>query len=131
MRNAILNAEYFSDKIIMLQVKGWPTNVNIIQVYSPTFKALDEEIENFYKDLKNLLNKTKTKDANIVMGDFNAKIGERSHDSVVGKFGLGVRNARGDRLVQFCNENNLIIANVFQTTKEKTIYLESPSGLTR
>lgn len=91
----------------------------MIQVYASTSESPDEEIEKFYEILEDTLQKIPTRDVTIIIGDLNAKIGCTKDDdhlkNVVGKYGIGMRNGRGKRLLNFCTENNLTIANaVFQ-----------------
>ena len=79
----------------------------VIQAYAPTSNA--EEAERFYEDLQDLLELTVKKDVLFIIGDWNAKVGSQETPGVTGKFGLGVRNEAGQRLIQFCQENALII----------------------
>ena len=84
-----------------------------MQVYAPTSNAEETEVERFYEDLQDLLELTPKK--GVVIGDWNAKVGSQETPGVTGKFGLGMRNEAGQRLVEFCQENALVIANtVFQ-----------------
>ena len=100
-----------SDRIIMAKLKGKPFNINIIQVYAPTTNHDDEEVEKFYDDIENVMKYAKSGEINIVMGDLNAKVGEQQEYPVSGKFGLGDRNDRGQRLVEFCWTSKLAITN--------------------
>ena len=79
----------------------------IIQVYAPTSNA--EEAERFYKDLQDLLELTSKKDVLFIIGDWNAKVGSQEIPGVTGKFGLGVQNEAGQRLIEFCQENTVVI----------------------
>ena len=93
----------------------------VIQVYAPNSKA--EEAECFYEDLQDLLELTPKKDILCIIGDWNAKVGSQETPEVTGKFGLGVRNEAGQRLIEFCQENALIIANtLFQ--QHKTLHMD-------
>ena len=87
------------------QVK--PFNITIIQVYAPTSNA--EEAEWFYEDLQDLLELTPQKDVLFITGDWNAKVGSQGTPGVTGKFGLGIRNEARQRLIEFCQENALVI----------------------
>lgn len=108
---------------MLLQLRAKPVNINIIQVYAPTAaKTQDHLIEPFYEDVKQVLEKLKAHECNIVMGDFNSKIGEGAVDETVGSFGLGERNERGDRLVQFCQEEQLVITNTFFKLPPRRLY---------
>ena len=93
-----------SDQIIIIQIKAYPKHINIIQVYAPTAEKPEHEINFFYKNIKDLLKITNKNAVNIIIGDFNAKTGKGRVEDIVGDYGLGERNERGDLMVQFCNE---------------------------
>ena len=91
------------------------------QAYAPTSNAEEAEVEQFYEDLQDLLELTPKKDVLFIIGDWNAKVGSLETPGVTGKFGLGVRNEAGQRLIEFCQENALIIADtLFQQQKRRT-----------
>ncbi|XKL62987.1 hypothetical protein PGB90_005351 [Kerria lacca] len=96
----------------MIQLERKPTTVNIIQVYASTADSLEEEAEKFYDDLENALSITKSFEITIIMGDFNAKVGEEI-SPVTGNYGLGSRNNRGEKLIEFYQHKDLIIGNTF------------------
>ena len=101
----------------------------VIQVYAPTSIAEEAEAEQFYEDLKDLLELTPQKDVLFIIGDWNAKVGSQETLGVTGKFGLGVRNEAGQRLIEFCQENALVIANtLFQQHKKRLYTWTSPEG---
>ena len=104
--------------------QGKPFNITVIQVYAPTSNAEEAEVEWFNEDLQDLLELTLKKDVLFIIGDWNAKVGSQEAPGVTGKFGLGVQNEAGQRLIEFCQENALIIANtLFQKHKfPLTIY---------
>ena len=90
----------------------------VIQVYGLTSNAEEAEVDWFYEDLQDLLELTPQKDVFFIIGDWNAKVGSKKTRGVTGKFGLGVRNEAGQRLIEFCQENILVIANThFQQHK--------------
>lgn len=111
-----------SDRMLLLQLHSTPVNVNIIQVYAPTAEKSDELIEEFYDQLKDLMKLVKNNEVTIIMGDFNAKVGNESEDEIVGRYGLGTRNERGDRMVQFCREHKLAICNTFFQLPPRRLY---------
>lgn len=111
-----------SDRIIMLRIRSRPVNINLIQVYALTGDKNNDVIGEFYKDLEIALKSTKTPEINIVMGDLNAKIGCGEVQGIVGQYGLGIRNDRGDRLIQFCQENNFIILNTYFKLPSRRLY---------
>ena len=99
-----------------------PFSIKVIQVYSPTNNAEEAEVEQFYEDLQELLGLTPKKDVLFITGDWNAKVGSQETPGVTGKFGLGIRNEAGQRLIEFCQENALVITNtLFQQHREDSI----------
>ena len=102
-------------------------SIAVIQAYAPTSNA--EEAERFYKDLQDLLELTPKKDVLFIIGDWNAKVESQETPGVTGKFGLGMRNETGQRLIEFCQENTLVIANtLFQQHKRRLYTWTSPDG---
>ena len=97
-----------------------------MQVYAPTSNAEEAEVERFYEDLQDLLELTSKKDVLFIIGDWNAKVGSQETPGVTGKFGLGMRNEAGQRLIEFCQENALVIANThpLPTTQKKTLHMD-------
>ena len=83
----------------------------MIQAYAPTSNAEEAEVEQFYEDLQGLLELTPKKDVLFIIGDWNAKVGSQETPGVTGKFGLGIWNEAGQRLIEFCQENVQVIAN--------------------
>ena len=109
--------------------KGKPFNTMVTQVYAPTSNAEEAEVEWFYEDLQDLLELTPKKDVLFIIGDWNAKVGSQETPGVAGKFGLGVQNEAGQRLIEFCKENALVIANtLFQQHKRRLYTWTSPDG---
>ena len=103
--------------MISVRFQGKPVNITVIQVYAPTSNA---EVERFYEDLQDLLELTPKKD---VLTDWNAKVGSQKTPGVTGKFGLGIRNEAGQRLIEFCQENALGHSkHPLPTTQEKTTH---------
>ena len=100
----------------------------MIQAYAPTSNAEEAEVERFYEDLKDLLTNTKIR-CPFIIQDWNAKVGSQETPGVTGKFGLGVQNEAGQRLIEFCQENALVIANtLFQQHKRRLYTWTSPDG---
>ena len=83
----------------------------VIQIYAPSTNAEEAEVERFYEDLEDLLEWTHKKDVLFIIGDWNEKVGSQETPGVTGKSGLGVLNEEGQRLIEFCQENTLVIAN--------------------
>ena len=93
-----------------------------IQVYAPSSTAEEAEVEWFYEDLQDLLELTPQKDVLFIIGDWNAKVGSQETPGVTGKFGLGVQNEAGQRLIEFCQENTLVIANTLFQQHKRRLY---------
>ena len=96
--------------MISVHFQGKPFNITVIQVYALTSNAGEAEVEWFYKDLQDLLELTPKKDVIFIIGDWNAQVGSQETPGVTGKFGLGVQSEAGQRLIEFCQENALVIA---------------------
>ena len=97
-------------------------NITVIQVYAPTSNAEEAEAEQFYEDLEDFLELTPKKDVLFIIGDWNAKVGSQETPGVTGKFGLGIRNEAGQRLIEFCQEDALVIANTLFQQHKRTFY---------
>ena len=111
VQNAVLGWNLKNDRTISVHFQGKPFNVTVIQVYAPTSNAEEAEVEWFYEDLQDLIEQTRKKDVLFIIGDWSAKVGSQETPGVTSKFGLGVRNEAGQRLIEFCQENTLVIAN--------------------
>ena len=106
--------------MISVRFQGHPFSITVIQVYAPTSNAEEAKIKWFYEDLHDLLELTPKKDVLFIIGDWNAKAGSQETPGVTGKFSLGVWNEAGQRLIEFCQENTLVIANtLFQQHKRR------------
>ena len=115
--------------MISVRFQGKPFNITLIQVYAPTSNAEEAEVERFYEDLQDLLELTPQKDVLFIIGDWYAKVGSQETPGVTGKFGLGIQNEAGQRLIEFCQENALVIANtLFQQHKRRLYTWTSPGG---
>ena len=110
-RNAVLGCSLKNDRMISVRLQGKPVTITVIQAYAPTSNAEEVEVERFYEDLQDLLERTLKKYVLFIIGDWNAKVGSQETPGVTGKFGLGVQNEAGQRLIEFCQENALVIAN--------------------
>ena len=101
----------------------------VIEVYALTNNTEEAEVEQFYEDLQDLLELTPKKDVIFIIGDWNAKVESQEIPGVTGKFGLGVQNEAGQRLIELCHENALVIANtLFQQYKRILYTWTSPDG---
>ena len=95
--------------MISVHFQDKPFNMTVIQVNAPTSNTEEAEVEQFCEDLQDLLEPTPKKDVLFIIGDWNAKVGSQETPGVTGKFGLGIQNEAGQRLIQFCQENTLVI----------------------
>ena len=86
-------------------------SVSVIQVYAPTSNAEEAEVELFYEGLQDFLELTPQKDVLFIIWDWTEKVGSQETPGVTGKSGLGIRNEAGQRLIEFCQQNALVIAN--------------------
>ena len=115
--------------MISVHFQGKPFNIMVIQVYAPTSNAEEAEVEWFYEDLQALLELTPPTDVLFIIGDWNAKVGSQEKPGVTGKFSLGVQNEVGQRLIEFCQENALVIANTVSQQHRRRLYIwTSPDG---
>ena len=115
--------------MISVRFQGKPFNITVIQVYAPTSNAEEAKVEWFYEDLQDLLELIPQKDVLFIIGDWNAKVGSQETPGVTGKFGLGTKNEAGQKLIGFCQENALVIANTLVQQHERRLYnWTSPDG---
>ena len=115
--------------MISVRFQGKSFNITVIQVCAPTSNAEEAEVARFYEDLQDLLELTPKKDVLFIIGDWNAKVRSQETPGVTGKFGLGIQNEAGQRLIEFCQENALVIANIlFQQYRRRLYTWTSPDG---
>ena len=127
VQNAVLGCNLQNDRMISVHFQGKPFNIRVIQVYALTGNTEETEVEWFYVELKDLLELSPKKDVFFIIGDWNAKIGSQEIPGVTGKF--GVENEAGQRLIEFYQENALVIANtLFQQHKRRLYTWTSPDG---
>lgn len=136
INNFVLGYEPINERAMCLKLNAKPCALNIMALYAPTLDAEDEVVEEFYRTVETAVNKVPSKEVLLLMGDFNAKIGSTLNDDhirqVVGKFGLGERNNRGERLIQFCIENTFAITNSMYEHHKRRLYTwRSPDGRTK
>ena len=117
-----LDAISKTDRMISVRYQGKPFRITVIKVYAPTSNAEEAEVKQFCEDLQDLLQLTPKKDVLFVIGDWNAKVGSQETPGVTGKFGLGMRNEAGQRLIEFCQDNALVITLSSNNTREYSTY---------
>ena len=129
VQNAVLGCNLKNNRMISVCFQGKPFNITVIQVYAPTSNAEEAEVQSFYEDLQDLLELIPKKDVLFIIVDWSVKVGSQETPGVTGKFGLGIRNEAGQRLIEFCQENALVIANtLFQQHKRRLYTWTSPDG---
>ena len=108
--------------MISVRFQGKPFSITVVQVYAPTSNSEEAEVEQFYEDLQDLLELTPKKDAHVIIGDWNAKVGSQETPCVTGKFGLGIQNEAGQRFLptEHAGHNK----HPFPTTQEKTLHMD-------
>ena len=115
--------------MISVHFQGKPFTIMVTQVYAPTSNVEEAEVERFYEDLQDLLELTPNKNVLSIIGNWNAKVGSQEPPGVTGKFGLGIRYEAGQRLIEFCQEIALVVANtLFQQHKGRFYTWTSPDG---
>lgn len=133
INKSILGYNPISDRMIILKINAKPMIVNMIQIYAPTSTSDNDVMESFYKDLEGALATLPNREIVIIMGDFNFKVGSTLDDkhlrAIIGRHGLGERNERGERFIQFCLDNNYTIANTMFAQHLRRLYTwTSPGG---
>ena len=128
--NAVLGCNLKNDIMVSVHLKGKWFNITVIQVYAPASKAEEAEIKRFYEEVyKTFLELTPKNDVLFIIGDWSAKVGSQETAGVTGKFGLGMLNEARQTLIEFCQENALVIANtIFQQHKRRLYTWTSPNG---
>ena len=121
-----------SDRVIMMKLEAKPSNINVMQVYPPTQDHDGEEIEMFYQEIQNGIKYAKSDEFICIMGDLNTKVGDERYQNIIGIHGLGRRNERREGLMQLCQENKLIIANMWLQQPVRKLYTwKSPGDKSR
>ena len=109
--------------MVSVHFQGKPCNIKAVQVYALTSNVIQAEAEWFYEDLQDLLELTSPKDVLFIIGDWNAKVGSQKAPGVTSKFGLGVQNEARQRLIEFCQESALVIANTLFKHHKRRLYI--------
>ncbi|KAL1447433.1 hypothetical protein WDU94_013960 [Cyamophila willieti] len=122
IQKSVIDFIPISDRVMMLKLNTNFRTLNLIQVYAPTRDKSDADVEAFYSDIEKVLESTKKGELTFVIGDFNAKVGKGAAGDAVGNYGLGMRNERGDRLIQFCIEQNMFATNTFFKQHPRRLY---------
>ena len=118
VQNSVLRCSIKNNRMISVCFQGKPFNITVIQVCALISNAEGAEVEWFYEDLLEL---TPKKDVVFIIADWNAKVGSQETPGITGKFGLGIWNEAGQRLIEFCQENTLVIANTLFQQHKRTL----------
>ena len=111
--------------MISVHFQGKPLNITVIQAYAPTSNPEEAEVEWFYEDLQDLLELTPKEDVLFIIGDWNVKVGSQETSGVTGKFGLGIWNEAGQRLIRVLpREHTSHSKYSLPTTQEKTLHMD-------
>lgn len=118
-----INFTPISEKAILLQLNDDHFVINILQLYAPTSeKKYDDEMEKLSALLNRTLKSLKNNQITIIMGVFNAKTGQSRRTDIIGKFGLGNSNERGDRRYEFCQDAEMTVTNTRFKLLEHRLY---------
>jgi len=130
---ALIGYSPISDRILKVRIQAKPHNITLVQCYAPISTAPDEDLDSFYDSLQETIDTIPDWDLVIIMGDMNAKVGKMTiPNRTCGSFGLGDQNERGERLIEFCNANNMMIANTMFKHHPRHLYnWISPDSKTR
>ena len=121
-QNAVLGCNLKNDRMISVHFQGKPFIITVIQVYTSTSNVEEAEVEQFFEDLQDLLELTPKKNVLFIIEDWNVKVGSQETPGVTDKFGLGVQNEAGQRLIEFCQLNTLVIANTLFQQHKRRLY---------
>ena len=108
--------------MISVHFQDKPFNITVSQDYAPTSNTEKAEVKHFYENLQDLLELTPKEDVLFIIADWNAKVGNQETPGITGKFGLGIQNEAGQRLIKFCQENTLITANTLFQQHKRRLY---------
>ena len=122
VQNAVLGCNLKNDRMISVRFQGKPFNITVSQAYAPTCNTEEAKVEWFYEDLQGPLELTPKKDVLFIIEDKNAKVGSQETPGETGKFGLGEQNEAGQRLIEFSQENALVIANTLCQQHKRRLY---------
>ena len=111
-----------NDRLLLVKIKAEPVDMIIIQTYMPTSAHCDEEVEGIYEQIEELVDGEKANDNVVILGDWNAVVGQGRDDKVVGEYGVGNRNERGEKLIEFCKMRKLMVANTWFKHHKRKIY---------
>ena len=124
VQNSVLGCDLKNDRMNSVRFQGKPFTITAIQVYAPNSYTEEAEVEQFYEDLQDLLELTPKKDVLFIIRDWNAKVGSQETPGVTGKSGHGVWNEAGQRLIEFCQENAMVMANTLFQKCNRRLHID-------
>ena len=129
IQNATLGCKHKNDRMISVHFQDKPFNITVIQVYVPTTDAEEDDLDQFYEDLKDLLELIPKNEIFFIIQGWNENVGRQEIHRKTGKFGLRIQNKAGQRLAGLCQENTVVTANtLFQQHKRQLYTWTSPDG---
>ena len=128
MCGELLQCERINERLMMIKLKAEPVDMMIIQVYMPTSQAKEEDVDNIYEMIEDILKDNRGKYNTIIMGDFNAVVGEGNSNRAMGKYGLGKKNTRGQKLIDFAKRNRYVITNTLFKHHKRRRYTWTAPG---
>ena len=130
VRNVVFGGNLKNNRMISVCFQGKPFNITVIQVYAPTNNDEKVDVEWFYEDLQDLLELTPKRDVLFIIGDWNAKVESQETSGVTGKFGLGIRNEAGQRLIVLPRKCTDHSKHPLPTTQEKPLHMDTREAST-
>ena len=127
----VVKIQQVNDRILLVKLQAEPMDIVIIQVYMPTSQHEDKEIEDMYEHIEELMDQVKGSDYAVIMGDWNAVVGEGRSGNEVGAYGLGKRNRRGEQLIEFCERRKLIVTNTWYKQEKRRYTWKQPGDKKR
>jgi exonuclease III len=130
---SVVKKSMSSDRIIAVMLKTEPVSILIVQVYMPTSEYKDDEVEELYDVIEEIVEEDRKGKTNvIIMGDWNSVVGDKAHHNTVGPYGLGRRNQKGQMLIDFYERNGFVITNTwFKKPKRRLYTWKSPGERSR
>ena len=124
----VKRAECISDRLMMVQLSAQPVHILALCVYMPTSDYEDEEVEDIYEQMEELIGSGRGNEYLVIMGDCNALVGEGKDGNVIRGYGLWTRNNRGKMMVDFCRRNKLAVMNTWYKHHERRRYTWKAPG---
>ena len=124
----VVHIDRCSDRMMVVKIQAVPVDMIVVQVYMPTSAHDEEEIDDMYGSIEEVISKQKGTDHVVLMGDWNAVVGQGREGKLVGNFGLGKRNESGQKLVELCKRNKMMVTNTWFQQRKRRIYTWKKPG---